>query len=296
MAREFFKPYNSANTSCFIEITDWLDEDDQPLIDNNILLNRWDPKISLTFNRIFKIDLKKFLEQTHLEKDDIIRFSNKYYSSGTNLRVSETNDQNKNILLNDIKNNIEIKTSLNVDGYNVSDNLILFSEIVLVKKINKKKECANVTGSILWQDSSDIILEGKNPLFPIEELDFAQSYHNANWFLEISSDLSATITSGIKLYINSLKNDFFQELLIDNKVQSLVSYEIVKQILIHCFNDDDFISINDINAQNYKDNTIGTVAIDLIRRIDNSTPESLYNLYISTPLKFDRLLQHHFSK
>lgn len=133
-------------------------------------------------------------------------------------------------------------------------------------------------------------------MFPIEELDFAQSYHNANWFLEISSDLSATITSGIKLYINSLKNDFFQELLIDNKVQSLVSYEIVKQILIHCFNDDDFISINDINAQNYKDNTIGTVAIDLIRRIDNSTPESLYNLYTSTPLKFDRLLQHHFSK
>ena len=52
MAREFFKPFNSANDSCFIEITDWLDEDDQPLIENNILLDRWDPKISLTFKKL----------------------------------------------------------------------------------------------------------------------------------------------------------------------------------------------------------------------------------------------------
>ena len=296
MAREFFKPFNIASESCFIEITDWLDEDDQPLIENNILMNRWDPKISPTFYRNFKIDLKKFLEQTHLEKNDIIRFSNKYYSSGTNLKISETNDQNKNIYLNDFNNNLEIKTSLNIDGYNVSDNLVLFSEIVLVKKINKQKECANITGSILWQDSNDIKLEGKNPLFPIEELNFAQSYYNANWFLEISSDLSSTITFGIKLYINSLKHDFFQELLIDTKVQNLVSYEIVKQILIHCFDDDDFILINDINVQRYNNNTIGSVAIDLIRRIENSTPESLSNLYKNTPLKFDRLVQHHFTK
>ena len=140
MAREFFKPFYSANDSCFIEITDWLDEDDQPLIENNILLDRWDPKISLTFNRNFKINLKKFLEQTCLEKNDIIRFSNKYFSSGTNLRVSETNDQNKNIYLNNLDNNLEIKTSINVDGYNVSDNLILFSEIVLVK-LTKKRMC-----------------------------------------------------------------------------------------------------------------------------------------------------------
>ena len=148
----------------------------------------------------------------------------------------------------------------------------------------------------MWQDSNEIILEGKNPLFPIEELNFAQSYHNANWFLEISSDLSSTITSGIKLYINSLKHDFLQELLIDSKVQNLVSYEIVKQILIHCFDEDDFIIINDMNLQKYNDNTIGAVAINLIRRIENFTPESLYNMYKNTPLKFDRLIQHHFTK
>ena len=76
MAKEIFSPFRVANDQILIEAGEWLDDKDQPLIDNELLSKRWSPNSTLKIYRDLKFDLKKLIDQTGLTEKDIIRIAN----------------------------------------------------------------------------------------------------------------------------------------------------------------------------------------------------------------------------
>ena len=60
MAREYFKPYKTPTDNAFIEISEWVDEEDHPIIEDGILTKRWSPNsvLSLHRNISFNKDIK----------------------------------------------------------------------------------------------------------------------------------------------------------------------------------------------------------------------------------------------
>ena len=293
MAREFFKPYKTPSNSAFLDLSEWVDEEDHPIIEEGILTKRWSPNSVLSLNRNISFNKEIFLEEAGLQKNDIIRFTNKCFSIGTGLKISETNANNKNIRLNNKDKIISINSSINIDGTKISESINLISEIVLIEKNSLNDISAITAGSILWQDSIKISLEGSDPIFPIEQNIFPQSFFNTNWCLEIDHNLDSTITGGIKLLFNKDKKVFIENIRSDLKYRELLTCEIAKQIIIHCLLDDDFKSIESLD-NNYSENSIGQAALNLISRIKNFAPNKLYNLYKDNPLEFDKLIQHYF--
>lgn len=63
---------------------------------------------------------------------------------------------------------------------------------------------AHLVGSSLWNDATEIRLQGNSPLFPIALVPFSQSSlpSNAGWFLELGADLHATALGAIQLLVN----------------------------------------------------------------------------------------------
>lgn len=293
MAREFFKPYKTPSNSAFLDLSEWVDEEDHPITEEGILTKRWSPNSVLSLNRNISFNKEIFLEEAGLQKNDIIRFTNKCFSIGTGLKISETNTNNKNIRLNNKDKIISINSSINIDGTKISESINLISEIVLIEKNSLNDISAITAGSILWQDSIKISLEGSDPIFPIEQNIFPQSFFNTNWCLEIDHNLDSTITGGIKLLFNKDKKVFIENIRSDLKYRELLTCEIAKQIIIHCLLDDDFKSIESLD-NNYSENSIGQAALNLISRIKNFAPNKLYNLYKDNPLEFDKLIQHYF--
>ena len=70
----------------------------------------------ISFNKIF---------EAGLQSNDTIRFTNKCFSNGTGLKISETNSNNKNIRLSNKDKIIDIKSVINIDGTKISENIDL---------------------------------------------------------------------------------------------------------------------------------------------------------------------------
>ena len=295
MAKEIFSPFPVANDQILIEAGEWLDDKDQPLIDNELLSKRWSPNSTLKIYRDLKFDLKKLIDQTGITEKDTIRIANHWYSPGTNIRSSQNNDTYQDITVK--KDIVELRhnSHLSIPGPLISDQLLLTTSIILLKKNINDINSASIRGSILWQSNQNINLEGKQPLFPIESISFSQSYNNANWYLDISEDLHSTISGGIKLFLNSNKKQFIDDILKDSKFLNLIFHNLAKQIIEHCLFDDEFQSIEKIDFTFYPNDSIGDLALRLIAQINNSNPRKLFTLVRTRPIEFDRLIQHTFS-
>lgn len=294
MAVQIFKSFNSASSKSIIHISDWIDENEKPIIENGILAKTWSPSSNLIIYKKITVDLKSFIDETKLEYSDVIRFSNSWYSSGTNIRESNTNPENKFIKISKNNQILEINSSIEVPGHLVSDKIQLSSKIILVNKINDNNLSASITGSVLWEDFSEVSLEGSNSLFPIESIIFPQKIYNANWYLSISPDLNSKITSGIKLYLNQSKKLFLEEILKDPKFLNLIYLEIIKQIIVHALKDDEFQELKQIDLNYYEPDTIGSMTMQIISRLKDTTPSNLSKLYDDEPFEFDKILQHYF--
>ena len=296
MAKEIFKPFAVADERIMIDSGEWLDDKDQPLIDDGLLSKRWSPNIILELNRNIIFDTKKLMEQTGLEINDKIRVCSSWYSSGTNIRSSLSENFYEDITLVNEVSEIHHSANLSIPGLLISDQITLRNNIILLEKNNKNLKSAELKGSILWEDHETISLEGRSPLFPIETTSFPQSYNNANWFLEISAeDLNSTISGGMRLYINSNKSEYLENFFKDPKYINLIFNYLVKQIIEHCLYDDDFNSIEFIESANYENDSIGNLALQLISKITNQNPRKLYDIVKYKPVEFDRLIQHTFS-
>ena len=298
MAKKCFNHFNTSNDECFNNIGEWLDSDGSKSIENGMLNQPWDPYMELTFTRNISINGDLFLKSASLEENDLLRIRNCWLSSGTDLKGAS--EEKYDFTVGDCKekNNIFFQVPLTIPGYKMSNDLVLKTIISLVEKKSRSNVSAIISGSILWQDETKVIIEGASPMFPTDIVSFGKTYENANWFLEIG-DLESTISGGMRLKINSNKKKYKEDVISDNQIKDQLYMDLARQIIVHCITtDEEFRTINQLEQFNkYKKDTIGECGLNLIKaKMKGLTPSALHSLYISDPLLFDRKIQHFFSK
>ena len=126
------------------------------------------------------------------------------------------------------------------------------------------------SGSLLWQDTRRIRLEGGGGRFPTTATDFSSAGLPGGdaglWYLQISSgDLGASVTQALRLYLNSA-NAAIRNVLdnpgTDNSLDMLrfLRYETARQLLVTVLRDEEFDDRAD-----YGRGTLGDVLVTLLR-------------------------------
>jgi len=92
-----------------------------------------------------------------------------------------------------------------IAGDELGGTLRLRTALVLQETETNVPFAAHIPGSILWDDTFDIRLQGNAPLFPISVVDFERAGFpsGAGWYLDIGSELDAPLHGSIRLYLNS---------------------------------------------------------------------------------------------
>lgn len=125
-------------------------------------------------------------------------------------------------------------------------------------------------GSILWQTTTRVVLEGAGSRFPVVQLSFAKAGiadgRRALWYLNCGNDLEASDTGSLRLYLNT-DHPAVQSMISspsgdDSKVLAeLIRGDLARQMVLHALNHDDL----DLDA-GYEQGTLGDMLVNLLRR------------------------------
>tara|TARA_B100001063_G_scaffold243481_1_gene274193 strand:+ start:390 stop:1286 length:897 start_codon:yes stop_codon:yes gene_type:complete len=296
MPRKSFKDYSIASQESVL-INEWINQDGKIAFENSVLNQKWDPYNYIYLSNKVTINSSKLLASTHLSKEDEFRIIATWFSSGTNLKGA-----GKEIgFCHDFKpleENHYFDVKLNIDGSHVGEKFIVSLKLCLINRNSFSNISAIQPGSILWEDTNEIILEGQGSLFPMEVCKFPKSYSNANWYLDVG-EMSAPVSGGLRLYINVEKTDLINNLNskeLSNDFFKIIYSDIARQIILRALHDEEFRSASiDSNTDYFKNGTVGKCAFDLIKMYLKKKPHELFNQYQLNPLEFERDIQHSFS-
>lgn len=148
-------------------------------------------------------------------------------------------------------------------------------------------------GTLLWNESHRIILEGSGGRFPTTATDFASAGLPGGdagmWYLEIAdSDLGASVTQALRLHLNSANSTV--RALLDNPaadtnidILRFVRYETARQLLMAALSDEEFDDRAD-----YGRGTLGDVLITVQRiYFPGRSTDQLRNDYSLHPAEVD---------
>jgi len=296
MPRRSFKDFTVASEDS-IAFSEWKNLDGQPAIEDKTLNQKWDPYNFISLSTNVSVDTKKLLQSTNLTDKDTFRIIASWHSPGTTLKGAGKNTGEYNDFIAD-KDTLNFEVKLNVDGSLVGEKLFISLKLCLVKKLSTSPISPAILGSVLWENTNEIILEGEGSLFPMEVHKFPKSYSNASWYLEMG-EMSATVSAGLRLHINDEKKELINS--INSKESStdfskIIYCDVARQIIITALQDTDFRSVTQNNEEQvFANGTVGKCAFDLIKIYLKKSPMELYNQYQLNPLEFERDIQHSFS-
>jgi hypothetical protein len=160
----------------------------------------WDPSVDLDLTRDLEVDVDGARHDAGLADGDQLTCGATWYCPTTTLRGAgprfEVSGQTA-----------AARIRLEIPGTEVGGRLTVRTQIVLASsRGNPTSLAATIPGSVLWEDSTFLPLEGTGSRFPMEWLDFSESGwlpDGAGWYLEWSPDEpEAPALGAIRLYLN----------------------------------------------------------------------------------------------
>ena len=125
------------------------------------------------------------------------------------------------------------------------------------------------SGSLLWTESEQLVLEGSGGRFPTVSIDFAAEGIVGDsmglWYLDIAdSDLQANCTAAVRLCINSA-NPSMQEVLIagaarNSQLVRFMMYDVYRQLMVVAIRNEEFD-----DRVKYDHGSLGDAFVTLLR-------------------------------
>jgi hypothetical protein len=188
------------------------------------LLPEWDPSFTLTCVRVIEVELPLLVSSGRLRPGARVAFIPTWWSEGTSLRgrgVPEVVEVSNELARR------KLDLALTVAGLEVSRMVQLKTSLVLESPCSdmiRDSLAPKRPGSILWEDTVTLVLEGNAPRFPISVVDFVDSGlgpASSCWRFEWSpQDISAPALSCMRLYINSRQKVFHDAIVSTNPTPS----------------------------------------------------------------------------
>jgi hypothetical protein len=233
---------------------------DRPVTDMSV--PDWHYLIDITVEWDLEVDLEGLVKDCGLTVDAHIGATLAWRAERTNLRGSSH--------VVDVVTGHNNLTALLLGG-DLGRSVSVEARIVLLEADSGAERLAPWRpGSLLWQQTHQVILEGFGGRFPTTTTDFSSAGlpggQGGMWYLEIAdSDLGASPTQALRLYLNST-NPVIRGVLDDpatdasTHILQFLRYETARQLLMAALRDQEFDDRSD-----YGRGTLGDVLVTLLR-------------------------------
>ncbi len=255
-------------------------------------LGDWDPATPVNLKQTIHADLDGIRTDCRLPPEARLRLTTYWHSNGTRIR-----GVGARLELNGAE--LTVPLTLGVDGFNLSGSIGLHSVISLSQALPPRPIIAWRPGTILWQESHTLRLEGGGSRFPMEILDFTkcgwQFPNRAAWMLEWDpEDLELPVLGGMRLYLNSdhprVKRmlEFPKEL--DVRIfQGAMQYDVARTLIRGALLNPEFIQ----RDEPWPTDSVGKTIWLLFRSFTGDSPETLRQMMDNDVARFEARLQHH---
>jgi hypothetical protein len=251
----------------------------------NMSVPDWHYLTDITVEWDLEVELEGLVKDCGLTTDAHIGATLAWRSERTNLRGSGH--------VVDVVTGHNSLTAL-LRGVDLGRSVSVEARIVLLETdIAAERLAPRRPGSLLWQQTHQVILEGSGGRFPTTTADFSSAGLPGGdagmWYLEIAdSDLGASPTQALRLYLNSA-NPAIRGVLDDPATDAsahilqFLRYETARQLLMAALRDQEFDDRAD-----YGRGTFGDVLVTLVRiYFPGRGIAQLRNDYVLHPAELD---------
>lgn len=261
-------------------------------------IKEWDSSLTLHCVRDVEVDQSMLSRSSGLKPGAYVALIPTWWSDGTGLRgrgdtvfFQVGSDAGAKL----------IQLALEIPGSEVAHRLQLrtslvlstASDLMLSERLAPKRE-----GSVLWEDSISVVLEGEAPRFPISVVDFVENAigeENACWRFDWTpAEPSLPAMATMRLYVNSRQEHFRAALVnveptdVQLAMRSALKHAIAVEMLHLAIQHAGELEI----GMPYEVGSAGRVFTDLVSRLlPNLTPISCAELCKTEPGKLSAIVQ-----
>ena len=260
-------------------------------------LPHWDYNVNLRLVRSLTVLESDIRADCRLTAKDPIAVAVVWRSNGNNVRGCscviplENSAEPREVTLN-----VEIPGQMLASTVQISTQILLSGE-----GRSRDALAARFPGTVLWDDTSSVLLEGTASRFPMEVVDFNEvnwAPYGAAWYLSWNSDdLHLPLLRNVRLFINashpavlaavqSTESDFGNAL-----IRSAIYCDVARQLVRGALSNEEFVATPELFSEG---STGKAVARLLMGFFPGDRPTALRNTMMSRPEYFDGLLQGTF--
>jgi hypothetical protein len=261
-------------------------------------LPEWDSATDLRLERHLRLNVSNIWSACGLATDATIAVLAEWSSEGTSLRGCTTP------AVTAYCRQADLQVRVSCSGSEQGQALTLRTRIILHAAGSRAESplAPRQPGSILWSDSSKVILEGQGSRFPMETVDFQHLPgipSHAGWHLAWSPlDPHLAISAAARLQINQANQpvlDAVTAVQPDDRqqlVRRVVYWDVARRMITGMLDNQDFRGMEGA----YEEGTLGAAVTTMISlHLPNESIQGLRAVRASNPDLYDTILQAAFN-
>lgn len=257
-------------------------------------LPHWDYNVDLKIVRSLIAQEYEIRSDCLLEPDDSVAAVVVWRSSGNNVR-----GRGCVVPIGNSKKPREFTLSADIPGHMLAGDVEISTQIVLAEACAGRNVLApRFPGSVLWEDSVRVSLEGTASRFPMEAVDFnAVSWapYNAAWYLAWNSDdLHIPYLRNVRLFINSSHPAVVASVQTATPspeqaaIRSAVYYDVGRQLIRGALTNEELLE----SSASFAEGSTGRALLRMLSLFFSGTrPTALREMMINRREHFDGMLQ-----
>jgi hypothetical protein len=258
-------------------------------------LPHWDYNVDLRLVRSMIVHEAELRADCRLQPSDAVRAVVVWRSTGSTVR-----GRGVAIELGNSPQPREFTMSADIPGSLVAGDVQIATQIVLARAGEGRDVlAARYPGSVLWEDSVQVALEGTASRFPMEVVDFSTAhwapYGGAGWYLSWNSEeLHEPLLRNVRLFVNQ------GHLLVVGAVQaaqptpeqaairSAIYFDVGRQLIRGALENDEFVDA----PESFADGSTGKAVLRMIKaHFPADKPKALRSTMRTRREYFDSSLQ-----
>jgi hypothetical protein len=293
MATARTKPYVSPKPE-FVEAGPWMDARGEVVADETYL-REWDSAKDLAWTRVIKVHAGNDLIGARIPSGSKLSIVSSWWSAATATRDAGPVIQ----FVVDPDSVQEIPQELHAPGLRLKRSVQLRTAVVLWSRAAGAPLDSLAPfqrGSVLWDDKTTVILEGKAPRFPVTAVSFAENglgEAGSCWRLDWGGELEAPAMGALRLWLNTANKNFYAAVVSPDKspetgaVRSSLRFSVANELLGLAL-----ARADELEHASFESGSSGRVFTDLITRLfPEMSIAELSTLRLRRPSDYSVLLQ-----
>lgn len=252
----------------------------------------WDTNTDTILERRLRVDVDGLREDCRLPGDAPLRLVVTWHSGSTQTKGVEVVSELPQT------GTLEVDANVKLVGARLGGRVELTTSVVLVARLPKAPIRAFLPGTVLWESTKTVRVEGSGSRFPMEALPFSTASHRlpsgAAWHLELDPDgLDLPVLGSVVLYLNQ-EHPAVQRMVaepndpVSRMLESMLRFDVASQLVRSALASEEFRN----RADPWPSDSVGRVMQKLLQsRFRRDSIDALSRQMCDEPAEFSSLLQ-----